>query len=220
MWSLSGGPVGSDGPATEHLACNVETKIITTAISTLTHHSTLTVHHLDCILSILKQSYVHSHMTFNQSDFIFRVTCWPSTVHVATEVFKDLATEFVERKSHDSSSLTNQRIVVTSCRHACELRTVDRLPVYQTQSFPGSVYDSQLNSIPQEVIRQLQQVIRPQSAFSLVSLLDLPVIGVQNTIVGPGVSLCCKRSSALVHTKPFSVRWRALELLRFEFAFT
>ena len=52
-----------------------------------------------------------------------------------TEVFKDLATEFVERKSHDSSSLTNQRIVVTSC-HACELRTVDRL------THPGSVYDS------------------------------------------------------------------------------
>ena len=43
-----------------------------------------------------------------------------------TEVFKDLATEFVEQKSHDSSSLTNQRIVVTSC-HACELRAVDRL---------------------------------------------------------------------------------------------
>ena len=45
-----------------------------------------------------------------------------------TEVFKDLATEFVERKSHDSSSLTNQRLVhvVTSC-HACELSTVDRL---------------------------------------------------------------------------------------------
>ena len=43
-----------------------------------------------------------------------------------TEVFRDLATEFVERKSHDSSSLTNQRIVVSSC-HACELRTVDRL---------------------------------------------------------------------------------------------
>ena len=37
-----------------------------------------------------------------------------------TEVFKDLATEFVERKSHDSSSLANQRLVVTSC-HACEL---------------------------------------------------------------------------------------------------
>ena len=43
-----------------------------------------------------------------------------------TEVFKDLATEFVERKSHDSSSLTNQHLVVTSC-HACELSTVDRL---------------------------------------------------------------------------------------------
>ena len=43
-----------------------------------------------------------------------------------TEVFKDLATEFVERKSHDSSSLTNQRLVITSC-HACELSTVDRL---------------------------------------------------------------------------------------------
>ena len=44
----------------------------------------------------------------------------------STEVFKDLATEFVERKSHDSSSLTNQRLVITSC-HACELSTVDRL---------------------------------------------------------------------------------------------
>ena len=43
-----------------------------------------------------------------------------------TEVFKDLATEFVEWKSHDSSSLTNQHLVVTSC-HACELSTVDRL---------------------------------------------------------------------------------------------
>ena len=32
----------------------------------------------------------------------------------STEVFKDLATEFVERKSHDSSSLTNQRLVVTN----------------------------------------------------------------------------------------------------------
>ena len=55
-------------------------------------------------------------------------------------------------------------------------------------------------------IRQVQQVIRPQSAnrvFLLVSLLDLPVISVQNTIVGPGVSLCCKRLSTLVHTKPF-----------------
>ena len=40
-----------------------------------------------------------------------------------TEVFNDLATEFVERKSHDSTSLTNQRLVVTSC-HACELSTV------------------------------------------------------------------------------------------------
>ena len=36
--------------------------------------------------------------------------------HFLTEVFKDLTTEFIERKSHDSSSLTNQRIVVTSCR--------------------------------------------------------------------------------------------------------
>ena len=43
-------------------------------------------------------------------------------MYAFTEVFKDLATEFVERKSHDSSSLTNQRIVVTS--HAYELRTV------------------------------------------------------------------------------------------------
>ena len=60
---------------------------------------------------------------------------------MVTEVFRDLATEFVERKSHDSSSLTNQRIVVTSC----EVRTVDRL------ADPGSVYDSQLNAIPQEV---------------------------------------------------------------------
>ena len=45
---------------------------------------------------------------------------------LATAVFRDLATEFVERKSHDSSSLTNQRVVVTSC-NACELHTVDRL---------------------------------------------------------------------------------------------
>ena len=37
--------------------------------------------------------------------------------------YKDLASEFVKRKSHDSSSPTNQRIVVTSC-HACKLRTV------------------------------------------------------------------------------------------------
>ena len=43
------------------------------------------------------------------------------------------------------------------------------------------------------------------------------MIGVQNTIVGPGVSLCCKCLSALVHIKPFSVRSRTLKLLRFEF---
>ena len=49
---------------------------------------------------------------------------WRAHAHSDTSGL-GLNTEFVERKSHDSTSLTNQRLVVTSC-HACELFTVDR----------------------------------------------------------------------------------------------
>ena len=67
-----------------------------------------------------------------------------------------------------------------------------------------------------KLIPQLQQVIRPERA-QLRLLTSQPcgstVIGVHNTFVGPGVSLCCKCLSVLVHTKREIESARALTIL-------
>ena len=72
---------------------------------------------------------------------------------------------------------------------------------------------SRLNAIPQEV----NSTASANDSTAKRQIAPSYLIGVQNTIVGPSASLCCKRLSALVHTKPFSMRSRALKLLRFEF---
>ena len=55
-----------------------------------------------------------------------------------TEAFRDLATEFVERKSHDSSSLTDHHLVVTMhASYTVILQALDSVAVSVTYS----VYD-------------------------------------------------------------------------------